>query len=165
MAYEAVTVKRHLVGDYLAAVSDTPVWYHMGKGTVQVDENPNPVVDKTVFVDDTVAGGEITGYGRVFPFDVQMRTTSSAAMLLNAIYRGDKTDDDAQLLYVRADLYVTPSGDALYPARKFPVTVKVSSITGAGLEIVRIKGEMIQNGATVYGTMDITGTLTFALPV
>lgn len=163
MAYEVTTVNRHLVGDFLAAVSDTPTWYLMGKGTVQVDESPNPVVDKTIFVNDVSPAPEVTGYGRVFPFDVQLRTTSNAAMLLNDIYRNDKTGEDAQLLYCRADLFVTPTDD-LYPARKFLVNVKVNDITGAGLEIVRIKGELIQEGAAVEGTMDIESPITFALP-
>jgi len=165
MAYEVGTVTRNYLGDYLAAVSETPTWYLMGLGVVQVDESPNPKLDKTAFVNTINVGADVTGYARVFPFDVQLRTGEGAAMLLVGIYRDSKIGSDAELLYVRGDLYVTPTGD-LYPARKFTVAAEVTSVEAMGTEIVRIKGNFHQVGDQIEGTIDpTTGAIAFALPV
>lgn len=162
MAYEVGTVTRNYLGDYLAAVSETPTYYLMGLGVVQVDEQLNPKMDKTPFVNNTNVSGTITGYERTFPFDVQLRTGEGATMLIEDIVRNGRIGDAAQLYYVRADLYTTPTGDA-YPARRFKVALEVTSIEGAGTEIVHIKGNFHQVGDPTAGTLDPTpGAIVFA---
>lgn len=162
MAYEVGTVTRNYLGDYLAAVSDTPTYYLMGLGVVQVDEQLNPKMDKTPFVNNINVSGSITGYERTFPFDVQLRTGEGATMLIEDIVRNSRIGDAAQLYYVRADLYTTPTGDA-YPARRFKVALEVTSIEAAGTEIVHIKGNFHQVGDPTAGTLDPTvGAITFA---
>jgi len=151
-------VNRNFLGDYLSAVS--PIAYTlMGAGVVQVDENPNAKIDKTPFINNASATGTITGYERVFPFDAQMRTGEAATMLLVDIGRNTKTGTDAELLYVRADLYREAVGGA-YPARSFRVTAEVSSIEGMGGEILRIKGNLHQFGDAIEGDLN-PSTLAF----
>lgn len=165
MAYEVGTVTRNYVGDYLSAVSESPTYYLMGLGVVQVDEQLNPKMDKTPFVNNTNVSGTITGYERTFPFDVQLRTGEGATMLIENILRTGAIGDAAELYYVRADLYVTPTGTApseVYPARRFKVALEVTSIEGAGTEIVHIKGNFHQVGDPTTGTLDPSGTITFA---
>jgi len=151
---DIATVTRNYLGDYLSALS--PVAYTlMGAGVVSLDENPNAKVDKTPFVNNTNATGTITGYERVFPFDAQMRTGEAATMLLVDIFRNSKTGSAAQLYYVRADLYKAPT-DGKYPARRFLVTVEVTSSEALGTEIVHIKGNLHQSGNAAEGDMNPT---------
>jgi len=162
MAYEVGTVTRNYLGDYLAAVSETPTYYLMGLGVVQVDEQLNPKMDKTPFVNNINVSGTVTSYERTFPFDVQLRTGEGATMLIEDIVRNSRIGSAAELYYVRADLYVTPTTGDEYPARRFKVAVEVTSIEGAGTEIVHIKGNFHQVGDPTAGTLDPTGTITFA---
>ena len=159
MAYDAATVTRNYLGDYLSIVSETPSYSLMGLGVVQVDENPAAKVDKTPFVNNTNATGTITGYERTFPFDVQMRTGEAAIMSILAIAHDSEVGADAERYYVRMDGYVTPTTGA-YPARRFKVAVEVTSVEGAGTEIVRIKGTFHQVGDATAGTFNPT-TLAF----
>lgn len=155
---DIATATRNYIGDYLSAIS--PVAYKlMGAGVVQVDESPNTKIDKTAFVNNANSTGTVTGYERVFPFDVQMRTGEAATMLLVAIGRDSKTGSDAELFYVRADLYKEVSGGK-YPARSFRVTAEITSIEAQGTEIVRIKGNFHQYGDYIEGDFNPT-TLAF----
>lgn len=155
---DIATATRNYIGDYLSAIS--PVAYTlMGAGVVQVDESPNTKIDKTAFVNNANSTGTVTGYERVFPFDVQMRTGEAATMLLVGIGHDSKTGADAELYYVRADLYKAPT-TGTYPARRFRVTAEVASIEGAGTEIVHIKGNFHQYGDYSEGDFNPT-TLAF----
>lgn len=159
MPYDVATVTRNYLGDYLSAVSETPTYSLMGLGVVQVDETPGAKVDKTPFVNNTSATGTITGYERVFPFDVQLRTGEAAIMKLYDIARGSLIGASAELYYVRADLFETAVTGA-YSARRFKVAVEVTSVEGAGTEIMHIKGTFHQVGDYTEGTFNPT-TLAF----
>ena len=159
MAYGVATVTRNYLGDYLSAVSETPSYALMGLGVVQVDENPGAKIDKTPFVNNISTTGTITGYERTFPFDVQLRTGEAAIMKLYDIARGSLTGSSAELYYVRADLFETPV-TSTYSARRFKVAVEVTSIEGAGTEILHIKGTFHQVGDYTEGTFNPT-TLAF----
>lgn len=159
MSYAIPTVTRNYLGDYLSAVSETPSYALMGLGVVQVDETPGAKVDKTPFVNNTSASGTITGYERTFPFDVQLRTGEAAIMKLYDIARGSLIGSNAELYYVRADLFETAVTGA-YSARRFKVAVEVTSVEGAGTEIMHIKGTFHQVGDYTEGTFNPT-TLAF----
>lgn len=159
MAYSIATVTRNYYGDYLSAVSESPSYALMGLGVVQVDENPGAKIDKTPFVNNINTTGTITGYERTFPFDVQLRTGEAAIMKLYDIYRGSEIGADAELYYVRADLFETPV-TSTYQARRFKVAVEVTSVEGAGMEIIHIKGNFHQVGDYTEGTFNPT-TLAF----
>jgi hypothetical protein len=64
-------------------------------------------------------------------------------MSLVSVGEDRKTGADAEFYYVRVNLYETATEGA-YPARRIKVCAKVDSITGAGLEIVRVKGSFIE---------------------
>lgn len=156
---DVAVVTRNFFGDYLSDVSETPSYSLMGLGVVQVDESPNAKVDKTPFVNNTNSTGTITGYEPVFPFDAQMRTGETATMKLVGIARDRKVGADAELYYIRADLYKA-AVESKYPARRFKVAVEVTSIEGAGTEIVHIKGNLHQVGDATEGDFNPT-TLAF----
>ena len=155
MAYDADVVTRNFIGDFLSPISETPAYSLMGKGFVSLNENPNAKIDKTPFINNTNSTGTITGYEPVFPFDVQMRTSETATMALVSVYRNRKIGEDAEFYLVRVDLFETPASSA-YPARRFRVAAEISSVEGAGLEIVRIKGNLHQVDDAVEGTFNPT---------
>ena len=166
MAYEVGTVTRNYLGDYLSAVVDPEVYSLLGLGVVQIDESLNPKLDKTPFVNNINVSGTVTGYERTFPFDAQLRSGETAIMMLHDISRTSKIGTEAELYYTRVDLYETPGVDGLYPARRFKVAVEISSIEGAGTEIVRVKGNMHQIGDATEGFFDVDPlVLEFSLPV
>lgn len=151
---DAATVTRNLIGDYMSAVS--PVAFTPMGFAIQIDENPNPKMDETPFTNNTIKSSSVVGYERTFPFDLQLRTSQAATLLLLDIARNDRIGAAAQVYYVRADLYKAPVLSA-YPARKFLLTVEVTSLNeGAGMEIVHIKGNFHQCGAAVEGDYNPT---------
>jgi len=152
---DVAIVTRNLLGDYLSPASGAAAYTLMGSGVVQLDENANPKIDKTPFVNNSSSSGVVTGYEPEFPFDAQMRTGETATMALASVMRDRKTGADAEFYYVRADLYKAPTEGA-YPARKFLVCAQVTGTSAAGLEIVRIKGNLIQIGDHVDGTFNPT---------
>jgi len=151
-------VMRHMIGDYLG-IGVTPAYVLMGTGFVSINESPTAKVDKTAYVNNTSATGTITGYENVFAFDTQFIESDEAVAAIYDIARNQKTGSDAELYYVRVDLFDTPTEGA-YPARRFKVAVEVSSIEGNGNEIVHVKGNMHQVGDLENGTFD-PSALTF----
>lgn len=137
-------IRRHLLGDYLSPASGTAAYALMGLGVVQLDENANPKIDKTAFINnEKTPSASVVGYEPEFPFDAQMRSGETATMSLVSVGEDRKTGADAEFYYVRVNLYETATEGA-YPARRIKVCAKVDSITGAGLEIVRVKGSFIE---------------------
>lgn len=159
MAYDEAIVTRNFIGDYLSPASGTAAYTLMGLGVIQIDENLNPVLDQTPFVNNSSSSGTVTGYAPEYPLDVQLRTGETATMLLHDIKHNRKTGADAELYLVRVDLFVTPTTGA-YPARRFKVCAKIDSEAAAGLEIVRLTGSLIQIGDHTNGTFNPT-TLAF----
>lgn len=151
-------VIRNMIGDFLG-IGATPTYVLMGTGFVTINESPTAKVDKTPYVNNSSASGTITGYETVFPFDTQFIESEEAIAAIYEIARNQKTGSDAELYYVRADLFETPVSSA-YPARRFKVAVEASSIEGNGNEIVRIKGNLHQVGDFTEGTFNPT-TLAF----
>ena len=151
---DVATVTRNLIGDYMSAV--TPVSYTPMGFAIQIDENPNPKMDETPFTNNTIKSSSVVGYERTFPFDLQLRTSQAATLLLLDIGRNSKTGAAAQVKYVRADLYKAPVSGA-YPAREFLLTAEITSLNeAAGMEIVHIKGNFHQCGAAVEGDYNPT---------
>lgn len=153
MAYDVETATRNWISDYISAVSETPTYSILGLGVIQVDENLGTKVDKTAFVNNTNETGTVTGYSRTFTFDAQLRTGETAIMQLWAISDSDAVGEDAELYYVRVNLYETPTAGA-YPAKRYKVAVETTDKSGLGLEIVRVKGTMHQVGDATVGTFD-----------
>jgi len=153
MAYDVATATRNWLSDYISAVSETPSYSLLGLGVIKVDESLGTKVDKTPFINNTNETGTVTGYGRTFPFDAQLRTGETAIMQLWAISENDGVGDDAELYYVRVNLYVTPTAGA-YPAKRYKVAVETTDKSGAGLDIMRITGTMHQVGDATIGTFN-----------
>lgn len=154
-------VIRYQIADYLntSETADTETYSLMGHGFNSLDENPAAKVDKTAYINDKSASGSVTGYENSFSFDTQFIDDEAAIQKIYKVARNQLTGTDAETDYVRVDLFGTETAGA-FPARKFKVAIEVSSVTGAGTEIVKVAGNLHQIGDFVEGTFN-TATKTF----
>lgn len=152
------TVTRDLIADYFK-VSDAFVL--MGTGFNTLDENPNAQTDSKTYINDRSATSVVKGYQTQFPFDSDFIASEAVIKDIYEIGSMQKTGSDAEREYIRVDLFdkVGTTGE-VYKARKFRVSVEVSSFAGAGGETIKISGNLNNVGSMVAGTFDLA-TKTF----
>lgn len=152
-------VMRYNVADYLSTGKNT--FALMGVGFNTLDENPTAQKDAKTYINQKAQTTQIKSYQPTFPFDTDLISDEEAVMAIYDIGRNQKTGEDAELEYVRVELF-KPVGDGtnVFEARKFKVAVEVSSITGEGGGIMKMTGNLNGVGDFVSGTFDTT-TKTF----
>ena len=152
----AKTVLRNMIADYLdVGTTTTPEWALMGPGFNSLDENPQAQVDTKAYISDKSATSTIKGYQTQFPFDTDLIEDEKAVTALYGIGRNQKQGADAELDYVRVELFKGATASTSYPARKFRVAVEVSNVQGAGAEVIKVTGNLNSVGDFVDGTFDI----------
>jgi hypothetical protein len=151
-------VMRYQIADYLR-VGDEFVL--CGTGFSTLDEEPSAQSESSIYINNQSASSTIKSYETTFPFDTELMKSEEAVMAIYDIARNQKTGSDAELDYVRVELF-DPAEDSpnIFKARKFRVAVEVSSISGEGGEAVKISGNLNGVGDFVDGTFDTT-TKTF----
>ncbi|WP_304508918.1 hypothetical protein [Anaerotignum sp.] len=158
----AETVMRNQIADYLnTGTAETPAWSLMGVGFNTLDENPNAQQDSKTYINQVSQTTHIKSYQTQFPFDTDLIASEDAVMALYTIGKNQKTGADAELEYIRVDLFAPhPTLENTYEARKFTVAASVTGITGAGGETVKVTGTLYGVGDAIQGTFD-TSTKTF----
>lgn len=156
------TVMRHQIADYLNTGSDsTPSFALMGVGFNTLDENPNAQTDGKTYINQKAQSSQIKNYQTQFPFDTDLIASEEAVMALYNIGRNQNVGADAELEYVRVELFQAHEAqENTFAARKFKVAVAVTGITGAGGEAVKVTGTLHGVGDPIYGTFNTT-TKTF----
>ena len=152
-------VMRYQVADYLSTGEDA--FALMGVGFNTLDENPTAQKDSKTYINQKAQTSQIKSYQPTFPFDTDLISDEAAVMAIYDIGRNQKTGEDAELDYVRVELF-KPVDDAenKFEARKFRVAVEVANITGEGGGIMKMTGNLNGVGDFVAGTFDTT-TKTF----
>ena len=152
-------VMRYQVADYLATGDDK--FALMGVGFNTLDENPTAQKDAKTYINQKAQTTQIKSYQPTFPFDTDLISDEEAVMAIYDIGRNQKTGEDAELDYVRVELF-KPVADKenVFEARKFRVAVEVANITGEGGGIMKVTGNLNGVGDFVAGTFDTT-TKTF----
>lgn len=152
-------VMRYQVADYLATGDDK--FALMGVGFNTLDENPTAQKDAKTYINQKAQTTQIKSYQPTFPFDTDLISDEEAVMAIYDIGRNQKTGEDAELDYVRVELF-KPVADQenVFEARKFRVAVEVANITGEGGGIMKVTGNLNGVGDFVPGTFDTT-TKTF----
>ena len=150
---------RYQVADYLATGDDK--FALMGVGFNTLDENPTAQKDAKTYINQKAQTTQIKSYQPTFPFDTDLISDEEAVMAIYDIGRNQKTGEDAELDYVRVELF-KPVADQenVFEARKFRVAVEVANITGEGGGIMKVTGNLNGVGDFVAGTFDTT-TKTF----
>ena len=81
-------------------------------------------------------------------------------MMLYKVGRDHLVGEDAELFYVRVDLYDQAEAENTYKARKMRVSVEVSSCSGEGGKKIEVSGNLNAKGDPIEGTFNIS-TKTF----
>lgn len=157
------TVMRHQIADYLGipGAGDSVTYALMGAGFNTLDENPSAQTDTKIYICDKASTSVVKSYQPQFPFDTDLIKSEDAVMELYKIGRDELTGSDAEREYIRVDLF-DPVADSenTFNARKFIVSVEVSSCAGGGGETVKVTGNLNGVGNFVAGTFN-TSTKTF----
>ena len=148
-------VIRYQVADYMNTATNggLEAYALMGMGFTSLDENPSAKIGTTAYISDRSASGVVTGYETTFPFNTQLIDDEAAINFIYDVARNQKAGSEAESDYVRVELFKEKDTKG-YPARKFRVTVEVSSISGAGTEIMTVAGNLHQVGNFVDGYFD-----------
>ena len=147
------TVMRYQIADYLnTGVEGVEEWSLCGAGFNTLDENPTAQIDTKVYINDRAASSTIKSYQPQFPFDTDLIKSEAAVMALYTIGRNELTGVDAEMDYLRVDLFdpVADKGNT-FKARKFRVAVEVASCAGNGGETIKVTGNLNNVGNFVSG--------------
>lgn len=152
-------IKRHQYADYLNIGTEAqPDWAFMGAGFKTLDEEPNAQSESVKYVCDKSSSSSVVGYESSFPFEADQIMTEEAINAIYNIARNRQIGSDAELEYVRVELWNRASGSNSFEARKFLVSVEVSSL--AGENKMGMSGNLNAIGDPVLGTFNTT-TKTF----
>lgn len=130
----------------------------MGTGFTTLDESPGAQTDSETYINEVTASASITSYETEFAYESRLIPSQKAIYALWKMGRDHATGDDAQLSYVRVELFNpigTPSETtAEYTARKFIVANEVSDNSGGGGEKISVSGTLHAVGDPVKGKFD-----------
>lgn len=152
-------VMRQDIRDYISE-PDAENYEYLAKGVVSLDENPNAKTDQTTYICDATATTDVISYETQFPFEAHMMTKQPAIMMLHEVARNHRTGSDAEKDYVRVDLFdkATDSEgteiENTFKARKFRVSVEVTSYSGGGGEKISLSGNLNAKGDPIDGTFN-----------
>ena len=153
---------RHQIADYIdTGDGETPAFELCGAGFTTLDEEPSAQSESSIYINDKSASSYVKSYETTFPFDSELIQSEKAVMALYEVGRNHLTGADAEKDYVRVELFEpVDSKENTYKARKFRVSVEVSSISGEGGEAVVVSGNLNAVGDFVEGEFN-TQTKTF----
>lgn len=152
---------RNTIADYMEV---NGAYELMGTGFTSLDESPNAQTDNETYINEVTSSADITGYETEFPYESRLIPSQKAIYALYKIGRDHAVGDEAQMFYVRVDLFNpigTPTDEkAEYTARRFKVANEVSDIEGEGGKKISLSGTLHAVGDPVQGKFD-TVTKTF----
>lgn len=157
------TIKRYQIADYISKITDgeANAYALCGVGYNTLDETFGAQSDSKVYISEKTASSEVKNYQAQFPFACDLMEDQEAVDMVYDIGRNHKTGADAQLSYVRVELWKPVESKAsTFKARKFIVSVEASNVTGAGGETVAMSGNFNPVGDFIDGEFD-TKTKTF----
>lgn len=154
-----MAIMRYQIADYISETTEE-AYKLMGTGFSKLDENPNAQTEETVYICDKTSSTDITSYKSQFPFTSHLIKDQDATMMLYKVGRDHLVGEDAELFYVRVDLYDQAQSENTFKARKMRVSVEVSSCSGEGGKKIEVSGNLNAKGDPIEGTFNIS-TKTF----
>lgn len=144
-------VQRHQIADYLnIGTSESPNWVLMGVGFTSLNENFGAESESSKYVNEASESSSVTSYKSVFPFEAHLIKSQEAVNALYTVGRNHLVGAEAEFEYCRVELFDgKASAESTYAARKFLVSVEVSSIEGDKKQSV--KGNLNAVGDPVDG--------------
>lgn len=148
-------IKRHQYADYInVGTAASPDYVLMGTGFTTLDEEPNAQTESVKYVCDKSASSSVIGYETSFPYEAEQIKDERAIDAIYTIGRNHYIGADAEMEYVRVELWNAATGTNTFEARKFLVSVEVSSF--AGENKMTISGNLNAIGDPVLGTFNTT---------
>ena len=155
------TIMRYQIADYLGISGETETYALCGTGFTSLDEDVGAQSDSKIYINERTTTSVITGYETAFGFESDLMASEDAIMEVYDIGRNHKTGTDAIRNYVRVELWrPVAAKENTFSARKFAVSVEVSSVEGDGGETVSVSGNFNVCGDPVIGEFN-TVTRTF----
>jgi len=152
-------IRRHQYADYLnVGTTADPEWALMGTGFTTLDEEPNAQTESVKYVCDSSSSTSVVGYETSFPYEADQIKEEAAINTIYEVGRNHLTGGDAEREYVRVELWDADTTANTFKARKFVVSIEVSSI--AGENKMQISGNLNAVGDPVQGTFN-TSTRAF----
>ena len=146
-------VKRHQYADYLNVGTEAqPEWVLMGTGFTTLDEEPGAQSESVKYVCDKSSTSEVVSYETTFPFEAEQIMDEQAINEIYTIARNHYIGSDAEREYCRVELWNKSTGGNTFEARKFVVSVEVSSFSGENK--MTISGNLNAVGDPVLGTFN-----------
>lgn len=148
-------VIRNKIADYLnTSKTEVPEYKLMGKGFNSLDEAPQAQTEEKAYISDASMTKVIKGYQVQFAFDSDLMDDEDTILALYRVGRNQLQGGEAEMDYVRVDLFDKTAEGNAFPARKFRVAVQVDDISGAGAEIIHITGVLGNVGSMELGTFN-----------
>lgn len=146
-------VKRHQYADYLNVGTEAqPEWVLMGTGFTTLDEEPGAQSESVKYVCDKSSTSEVVSYETTFPFEAEQIMDEQAINDIYTIARNHCIGSDAEREYCRVELWNKATGGNTFEARKFVVSIEVSSFSGENK--MTISGNLNAVGDPVLGTFN-----------
>lgn len=144
-------VQRHQIADYLnIGTSESPNWVLMGVGFTSLNETFGAESESSKYVNEASESSSVTSYKSVFPFEAHLIKSQEAVNALYTVGRNHLVGAEAEFEYCRVELFEgKASAESTYAARKFLVSVEVSSLEGDKKQSV--KGNLNAVGDPVDG--------------
>ena len=157
---KGTAILRNKVADYLNTEpgGESPA-YHLMNVFETIDENPNAQVVEKHYTSDKAATKLTSGYVPQFPITGDQYLDNDVSEFIRDIAEEQQIGVETDFIRVRLYQPIASKENTFY-ARKFRVSVEVSSITGAGGEIISQEGNLNQIGDVVIGEFN-TQTKTF----
>lgn len=157
---KGTAILRNKVADYLNTEpgEESPA-YHLMNVFETIDENPNAQVVEKHYTSDKAATKLTSGYAPQFPITGDQYLDNDVSEFIRDIAEEQQIGVETDFIRVRLYQPIASKENTFY-ARKFRVSVEVSSITGAGGEIISQEGNLNQIGDVVIGEFN-TQTKTF----
>ena len=159
---DQTNLMRYHIADYLnVGTSESPKFALMGIGFTSLNENPNAQEDEKIYINQKSSTTKVKSYNTEFEFNAELIREEEATMKIYDISRNHKVGSEAIVEYVRVELWEEVEGEKdTYKARKFAVSVVVSSNSADGGEPITQEGTLKAVGDFVPGKFNTT-TRTF----
>lgn len=147
-------ILRRRMADYLncAKPGEPEKYVYMNSGFSSLNEELNPVSESKAYIGDSSKTTDVTGYEVKFPFDSEVIKTQEPVMFLFEVGRSQSTGGEAETDYIRAELWNPIEGkENTFAARKFRVSVQISSLSGEALGALKVSGALNNVGSFVDG--------------
>lgn len=144
---------RYHIADYLnVGNSEEPEYALMGIGFTSLNENPNAQEDEKIYINQKSSTTKVKSYNTEFDFNAELIKEEKATMKIYDISRNHKVGAEAIVEYVRVELWEEVEGEEnTYKARKFAVSVVVSSNSADGGEPISQEGTLKAVGDFIDG--------------